>query len=150
VRLEPVTADEAARIVAGDLGDRAGAPGWPHEDTAAGLSFTATGGTSFLVIDDDERIAGECGTKRPPDAAGMVEIGYGLAAPSRGRGLGTRAVAALVKEISTWPDVTVVEAEVHVSNTASRRLIERLGFVVVGDPQDSYLRFRRESSLSAS
>jgi RimJ/RimL family protein N-acetyltransferase len=106
------------------------APGWPHADTAPGLSFFEHGGWTWLVLDDDARVAGECGSKGPPDADGRVEIGYGLAAPSRGRGLGTRAVAALLDELAAR-GVREVVAEVETGNVASRRLLERLGFRIL-------------------
>jgi RimJ/RimL family protein N-acetyltransferase len=107
------------------------APGWPHDDTADALRFAAGGGWTWLVLDDDRRVAGECGTKAPPDADGRVEIGYGLAPGSRGRGLGTRAVAELLDELEHSGVVREVSASVHPSNVASRRLLERLGFAIV-------------------
>jgi RimJ/RimL family protein N-acetyltransferase len=143
VRLERVS-DVATRdaLLAGDLGDRTAAPGWPHEDTAPGLSFLDSGGLAFLVIDDDDRIAGECGIKVPPTDDGMVEIGYGLAAPSRGHGLGGAAVAALVAWLAEQPEVRAVEAEVHVGNVASSRLLERLGFIPVDTVVNEFRRYR--------
>ena len=113
----------------GILPPLATAPGWPHADTASGLSFAEHAAWTWLVVDDDERIAGECGVKGPPDAAGEVEIGYGLAGPSRGRGLGTRAVAALLEELDAR-GVHAVVAEVDRDNLPSRRLLERLGFTI--------------------
>jgi RimJ/RimL family protein N-acetyltransferase len=106
------------------------APGWPHADTEPGLSFAAYGGWTWLIIDDDGRIAGECGVKGPPGPDRTVEIGYGLAAPSRGHGLGTAAVGALLAELRDR-GVEHVIAEVDADNLASRRLLERLGFHVV-------------------
>lgn len=114
----------------GELDGRAVAPGWPRDDTAGALAFTAAGAWSWLILDDDERIAGECGAKGPPDSEGRVEIGYGLAAGSRGRGLGTRAVAALLEELAAAGGVSDVTARVHLGNEASRRLLLRLGFAV--------------------
>lgn len=142
MRLEPVDAQQALAIIAGDIGDRRAAPGWPTEGTTPGLSFAAAGGLAFLVYDDEQRIAGECGTKAAPDADGMVEIGYGLAAPSRGQGLGAAAVAALVDTVRRMPGVRMIEAEVHVSNTASRRLVEGLGFRCSFGPLGGYVRYR--------
>src|SRR5438270_260269 len=63
-------------------------------------------------------------------AAGEVEIGYGLAGPSRGRGLGTRAVAALVDELRARPGVRRIDAHVVTDNLASRRVLERAGFTL--------------------
>lgn len=142
MKLVEVDRADRLRLLRGDLGDREAAPGWPHTDTAPGLSFLDSGGTAYLVIDDDGRIAGECGTKTPPNRQGAVEIGYGLAAPSRGRGLGTRAVALLVTRLSRREEVTVIEAEVHLGNLASSRLLARLGFTETGAPVGGFQRYR--------
>ena len=139
--LVPVAAHEVESLSQGIAG-RELAPGWPHDDTAAGLSFVSAGGSQFLVLDDAGRVAGECGTKTPTRPDGSVEIGYGLAPPSRGRGLGTKAVAELLDWLRQQPDVTVVEAEIHVSNTASRRIVEGLGFRPDGGVGEGYLRYR--------
>ncbi len=88
----------------------------------------------------DGIVVGELGTKAPPDEAGVVEIGYGLAAPSRGRGLGTRAVRLLVAMLLARPDVTAVAAEVAIDNLASKRLLERLGFRLIARG-DGHLRY---------
>jgi RimJ/RimL family protein N-acetyltransferase len=144
VTLVAVTAEDVERLQQGDPGGRPVAPGWPHEDTAAGLSFVHSGGWQFLIVDEMGRIAGECGTKAAP-RGGLVEIGYGLAAPSRGRGLGTAAVGELVAWLVSRPDVSAIEAEVHVSNTPSRRIVEGLGFLATGGPDLGYLRYRRSA-----
>ena len=112
------------------------APGWPHDDTADALAYASAGAWTWLVLDDDRRIAGECGVKAPPDGEGRVEIGYGLAAPSRGRGLGTRAVGELLYELKASRTVREVMAGVHPGNVASRRLLERLGFAIVAVDDD--------------
>lgn len=140
--LSPV-ADRAARdaLLSGDLHGFDAAPGWPHDDTEPGMSFLDSGGSVFLVIDDDNRIVGECGTKTAPGPDGGVEIGYGLAPPSRGRGLGAAAVEALVSWLAAHPEVNVVEAEVHVGNVASWRVLERLGFRATGAPVRGYRRY---------
>jgi len=118
------------------------APGWPHDDTLDALSFAGAGGWTWLILDDADRIAGECGIKAPPDGDGRVEIGYGLAAGSRGRGLGTLAVAALLDELAATGAVREVTACVHPGNVVSGRLLERLGFRVVDvtEGEISYVR----------
>jgi RimJ/RimL family protein N-acetyltransferase len=142
MRLVPVDRRRRDALLAGELGDLTAAPGWPHEGTEAGLSFVDTGGITYVVVDDEGRIYGDCGTKAPPDADGVVEIGYGLAAPSRGRGLGGGAVAALVDVLDERGDVTAIEAEVHIGNEASWRLLERLGFEVTAEPTAAFRRYR--------
>jgi ribosomal-protein-alanine N-acetyltransferase len=148
--LVPVDVDAVDAVSQGIVAGHDVAPGWPHADTAAGLSYVRAGGTAFLIVDGDGRVAGECGTKTPPRRDGSVEIGYGLAGPSRGRGLGGAAVSALVAWLSEQPGVLTIEAEVHLSNTASRRIVERLGFVPDGTPQQGYLRYRRAATGGGS
>jgi RimJ/RimL family protein N-acetyltransferase len=142
MRLERIS-DHAVRdrLLRGEMDGHDAAPGWPHEDTAAGLSFLDFGGDVFLVIDDAGRIAGECGTKTAVDARGAVEIGYGLAAPSRGKRLGSAAVGALLDLLRTNPAIRVVEAEVHHSNDPSWRLLHGLGFRPTGTVINGFGRF---------
>ena len=117
------------------------APGYPHADSLDGLRMlvesTAEGdelaGGWFVTLAEDGRVVGDCGTFGPPDDDGRVEIGYGLAAPSRGRGIGTEAVRALVDQVVAQPGVRMVTASVEVGNEASRRLLARLGFVLVAE-----------------
>jgi RimJ/RimL family protein N-acetyltransferase len=142
MKLELVSdSDVRDRLLRGEVEGYAAAPGWPHEDSAAGLSFLDTGGEVFLVIDDDGRIAGECGTKTAVDARGAVEIGYGLAGPSRGQRLGSAAVGALVDQLRANPAIRVVEAEVHHSNDPSWRILQRLGFQPTGTVINGFGRF---------
>jgi RimJ/RimL family protein N-acetyltransferase len=142
MRLERV-ADVAQRdaLLRGELGGLDAAPGWPHDGTEPGLSFLDSGGWAFLVIDDDERICGDCGTKTAVGPDGLVEIGYGLAAPSRGRGVGSAAVEALVDWLRARDEVHAIEAEVHVGNVPSQRVISRLGFTPYGAEVGGYRRY---------
>lgn len=140
--LVPVDPNEAEALSRGDARGRSTAPGWPHDDTSAGFSFVRSGGTQFLILDDEGRIAGEVGTKAPPNEDGVVEIGYGLAAPSRGHGLGSRAVAEMVAWLAAQPEVRTIEAEVHASNEPSRRIVEKLGFIPDTGDSAGYLRYR--------
>jgi len=141
VTLVPVPAgadlDAVARLTAGGPDGR----GWPHDDTAAGLAFAAAGGWTWLIVDGDGRVVGECGTKSPPQD-GVVEIGYGLAAPSRGAGLGTRAVRTLLRGLAARPDVATVIARVARANVASAHLLQALGFVATGEEagETTYVR----------
>ncbi|HVT20741.1 MAG TPA: GNAT family N-acetyltransferase [Mycobacteriales bacterium] len=143
--LVPVPADTVDALARGAT-DRPTAPGWPHDDTATALGFVRTGGKQFLIVDEHGRIAGECGTKTATRPDGSVEIGYGLAPHSRGRGLGRDAVGELVGWLQQQPGVTVIEAEIHVSNTPSRRIVERLGFVADGAADQGFLRYRRAAN----
>ena len=138
--------DRATRAVAADPGvgpspagwrGDAGLPladGYPHADTFDALRMFVENGTTdddggWFVTLADGRVIGDCGTLGWTDQQGRVEIGYGLAAPYRGRGYGTEAVRVLADWVAAQPGVTAVTASVEVGNIASRRLLERLGFV---------------------
>ena len=63
---------------------------------------------------------------------GATEIGYGIEAEHQRCGYATEAVSALVERALSQPGVTCVTAEVEPSNTASRRVLEKAGFVPTG------------------
>lgn len=140
VSLVPVPHALAVAVTAGEdpapslaaLGLVAG-PGWPHPDTADAVRPAAEHGAPddapavWLVVEDDV-VVGDCGLAGPPDDRGSQEIGYGLAVPARGRGLGTEAVAVLCAWLESQPDVHRLVAEVEVGNEPSQRLLARLGF----------------------
>ena len=140
LRLVPQTAAAVRALVEGRDPGLPLAEGYPHAATLDGLRLGAhhdpaqhTGddvepGGWFIVLTESGAVIGDCGAKGSADERGRVEIGYGLAAPFRGRGYGGEAVAALVGWLLEDPRVRTVTAEVEVGNLASRRLLERLGF----------------------
>jgi RimJ/RimL family protein N-acetyltransferase len=128
-----------------EVGLRPG-PGWPHADTPDALRPLAEHGRpgdvgTWLVVVDDE-VVGDCGWFGPPDDAGVVEVGYGLAPAARGQGLGTEAVAVLTAWAEQQPGVLLVTAEVLPGNEPSLRLLSRLGFAEHGS-HPPYLRLVR-------
>ncbi len=141
--LVPQTLDAGRALLAGEDPGFALAEGYPHADTFDALRmFVEHGGPDdggwFVVRGDDPaggRVIGDLGTFGPPDDQGRVEIGYGLAAPSRGRGYGTEAVGTFVDWLVTLPGVRVVVARVEVGNEASRRLLARIGFTLTGEAE---------------
>ena len=84
------------------------------------------------LITVDGAVIGDCGTHGPVDEAGRVEIGYGLAAPSRGQGYGSEAVATVTEWLLSQPGVRQVRAHTLTSNAPSRRVLEKAGFTYVG------------------
>jgi RimJ/RimL family protein N-acetyltransferase len=123
------------------------ATGWPHADTADALRPLAEHGGpgpahgTFLIAVAGE-LVGECGWFGAPDEAGQVEIGYGLAASARGRGLGTEAVGVLAAWVDGQPGVRRITADALIGNEPSRRVLERLGFRAEGEhpPYITYVR----------
>lgn len=65
-------------------------------------------------------------------ADGVVEIGYGIREAHQGRGFATEAVDAAASWALQDPRVTAVEAETEEDNLASKRVLEKCGFVPTG------------------
>jgi ribosomal-protein-alanine N-acetyltransferase len=88
-------------------------------------------------------VIGDCGTHAPVDAAGFVEIGYGLAAHFRGQGYGTEVVAAISDWLLSQPEVRVIRATIVQDNAASRRVLEKARFKAIGitDSEAVYERY---------
>src|SRR5665213_878406 len=85
--LEPVTPDIARAVVAGDFSSLDAAEGWPHDDTTDAMAMMtgSEAGPGWLITTGGS-VIGDCGAYAWPDSTGEVQIGYGLAAPSRGHG----------------------------------------------------------------
>lgn len=87
----------------------------------------------FLIVDKASRVVlGGCTFKGQP-SSGVVEIAYGVAVAARGRGIATEAVRQLLLLAEGDGSVRSVVAEILPSNTASSRLVSRLGFAK-GEP----------------
>jgi [ribosomal protein S5]-alanine N-acetyltransferase len=69
-----------------------------------------------------------------------LELGYIVAPQHQRRGFGTEAVRALLHYCVDQLGVHRVQAFVHPDNTASIRLVERLGFRCEGGPLTDYWR----------
>lgn len=140
LRLEPVTAELARAIVAGELSEVTAGRGWPHEDTSDGLAMAIRSGhPPGWLITTAGTVIGDCGTHGPPDERGCVEIGYGLAASYRGQGFGSEAVAAITTWLLGQPDVRQIRACTSAGNTASRRVLEKAGYRLTAQDADEVI-----------
>ena len=81
-------------------------------------------------------VVGHAGFHGPPDADGMVEIGYTVAPALRGRGYGHAIVAALLDEAARESAVRVVRASISPTNAPSLALVGRAGFMRMGEQWD--------------
>jgi RimJ/RimL family protein N-acetyltransferase len=131
--LVPMTPEVVTEMLAGDVSGIRAAEGYPHEDTLVPMRTAAKYGVDlpgwFVTLDG--LVIGDCHTHGSADEAGDIEIGYGLAEPYRGRGLGSE----LVKAFSQWllrqeGNRRVVARHVPVDNVPSRRALESAGFVL--------------------
>jgi RimJ/RimL family protein N-acetyltransferase len=94
----------------------------------------------FWIVElGGHEVVGSAGFKGPPDAAGMVEIAYGVAPSREGRGYATEAARALVRFAAADPRVRLVRAHTLPEPNASTRVLTKCGFVHIGgvvDPDD--------------
>lgn len=67
---------------------------------------------------------------------GAVEIGYGVEAEYEGRGYATEALRGMCAWAFEQSGVTLVEAETAPDNAASRRVLEKCGFVPNGEGKE--------------
>jgi RimJ/RimL family protein N-acetyltransferase len=140
--LEGVTPSAAAGLRAGGGGGFVWLGGGPFEGTrdAAGMLVKAylngvhrpEFGLYVLVRREDGRAVGSMGFHAAPDEDGRTEIGYDLVEAARGHGYATEALRALAAWALARHDVRRLFAVVEHANTASRAVLERVGFARVG------------------
>jgi RimJ/RimL family protein N-acetyltransferase len=90
------------------------------------------------VIWDEQRhlAVGRAGYHGPPDAAGIVEIGYAVDPAHRRRGYARAALEALLQRATNEPQVRTVRVTISPDNLASYELASQQGFIEVGQQWD--------------
>jgi ribosomal-protein-alanine N-acetyltransferase len=92
-----------------------------------------------IVLRSSGRAIGQCGFKGPPDAEGVVEIGYIVEKEHQGKGYATEATEALVTFAFDSGRARVVRAHTRHEALASMRVLTKCGFRKLGeviDPED--------------
>ena len=89
----------------------------------------------WLIVRKDGKCIGNLSFKGVPDN-GMVELGYGIAEEYRGLGYATEAVETILTWAFDQPGVTSVAAETEEGNVASRRVLEKCGFIPAGEGRE--------------
>ncbi len=135
LRLELVTAEEAARMLAGERRPT-WHPDYPRQDDLDAVSMIRadaadpTWSARHVVRAFDGLVVGSIGFFGPPlpsaDGVPEVEIGYGLVEDARRRGVATEAVAGLLAHTDRLG--VRVRASVEPGNTASVRVLAKCGF----------------------
>lgn len=105
-----------------------------------------------LVHKENGMVIGNAGFTGPPDAAGEVEIAYGVVPDFQGRGYATEAAHALVEWAAKNGRVVIARAHTLPERNASTRVLEKCGFRYVSEfthPTDGLI-WRWEKQVEAS
>ena len=87
--------------------------------------------TYWLIVERKTQTGiGLIGFKSPPDDAGLSEVGYGIASAWQNRGYMSEALRGLLDWAFEQPDCLGITATT-VENPASRRVLEKLGAILV-------------------
>ena len=117
-------------------------------NAAASLMMSEVGSRA-VVLRDSDALIGWVGLIPTPHP-NRLELIYGFARAYWGRGYATEAARALLAACT--PDA--VDATIDPANLASWRILEKLGFIVVGEEEDEYglptLRLHLEIGESAA
>jgi len=144
--LLPLTDAEAEAILAGRREGRRWSPGYPTPGDVETAAWPAPTDPRWRTLQLVERasglVIGAIGCHGAPED-GIVEVGYGIAPETRGRGLATEALAALVEFLEAQPEVRTVRAATDADNLPSQRVLERCGFVAVAR-DEAVIAWRRE------
>jgi RimJ/RimL family protein N-acetyltransferase len=97
--------------------------------TFIGAANKTAGETVFLITLRDSTILGACGIAMQEQAP---EIGYWLGVPYWGQGYATEALHAVIDYAFTEFDHEFLNAGARVTNSASRRVLEKCGFQWTG------------------
>ncbi|MEL0212263.1 MAG: GNAT family N-acetyltransferase [Novosphingobium sp.] len=143
VRLVPATQTHFARLLDGQPPEPAMAlPDTPVAEPEvlamlAGLAEAVAdlfSPSAWLIVAGDELVGLLSVTSVLEE--GRLQIGYGVAPGSQGRGHASAAVAALVNWAQSDVRVSALYAETRTDNIASQRVLERGGFAKIGERLD--------------
>jgi [ribosomal protein S5]-alanine N-acetyltransferase len=115
---------------------------WPGDDVRGFLPLYAQqvegdasvlGWGIWVIVHKAEQVViGDAGFKGKPDANRTVDIGYGIIPSYRRQGYGYEAALGLRDWAFTQPEVERMTADCLPQNTASARILEKLGMRQIG------------------
>ena len=110
---------------------------WRMRSAQVAEDPSVAGWVTGVVWDVPRSLAvGRAGFHGPPDAAGMVEVGYAVDVPHRRQGYARAALVAMLERAAREPEVRTVRASISPDNTPSIELVLQHGFVEVGEQWD--------------
>ncbi len=135
---DPLTVEAGDTLSSGDRDAQPWAPDYPTDGDLRQAHILRTlperavgpsnpWGPYTLVEKRTGLCIGGIGFKGRPDAAGSVEIGYGICTSRQGQGFMSEAVGRLC-ELAKDEGARSVSAETDAANIASQRVLEKSGF----------------------
>lgn len=110
---------------------------WRRRARQTAADPAAAAWVTGIIWDERRGLAvGRAGFHGPPDAAGLVEIGYAVDPAYRRRGYARAALESLLRRASAEPAVSTVRLTITPDNTASNALAADYGFVRTGEQVD--------------
>ncbi len=89
----------------------------------------------WMIVRKDGAHIGNLAFRGSPEN-GEVELGYGIEEAYRGLGYATEAVETILSWAFDQPGVSKVTAQTAPDNAASRRVLEKCGFLPAGDGKE--------------
>ncbi|MGY1608297.1 MULTISPECIES: GNAT family N-acetyltransferase [unclassified Geodermatophilus] len=113
------------------------APVWRIRAAQVAADPAVASWVTGVIWDPARRLAvGRAGFHGPPDAQGVVEIGYAVLPEHRRRGYARAALTVLLDRARREPAVRVVRLSIAPDNAASLAVARPFGFVEVGEEVD--------------
>lgn len=106
---------------------------------SSNLKDYATAEEFFWYVEFEGRIAGNVSIKEVNRTMLTAEIGYGVYAWARRRGVATYAVKTISEKVFALTPLRKLIAIVHEQNLASRKVLEKVGYVQEGLLRQHYL-----------
>ncbi len=137
ISLRPVRRDEVERLHESTMDLESRGPWYPLPGTPlikfearfAESGFWAADEGVFTIVDQTDRLVGIVGWELLSGDLPDVEISYRLLdRDDHGKGITTEAVGLLTGWLFDTGHMNRLRANVHVDNTASRRVVEKSGF----------------------
>lgn len=92
--------------------------------------------TAILKV--EQKMIGDLCIIGEPNAAGEIEIGYGIYDEFQGKGFMTEVVGGIIEWARMQPQVKSIKASTEKTNTASFKVLQKNGFLQIGEDETFY------------